>query len=86
MAMARPAKYAVPAHVDKETAKRDNRGIMRNAIVCKNLFKRYESGEKAVDAVNGLDLEVHTGECFGLLGPSGAGRPVGKRRGELLTW
>jgi ABC-2 type transport system ATP-binding protein len=27
-----------------------------------------------VDAVNGLDLEVHEGECFGLLGPNGAGK------------
>jgi ABC-2 type transport system ATP-binding protein len=27
-----------------------------------------------VDAVNGLDLEVRTGECFGLLGPNGAGK------------
>jgi ABC-2 type transport system ATP-binding protein len=25
-------------------------------------------------AVNGLDLEVHTGECFGLVGPNGAGK------------
>ncbi len=27
-----------------------------------------------VRAVNGLDLEVHLGECFGLLGPNGAGK------------
>lgn len=25
-------------------------------------------------AVNGIDLEVHKGECFGLLGPNGAGK------------
>ena len=25
-------------------------------------------------AVDGLDLEVRTGECFGLLGPNGAGK------------
>ena len=47
---------------------------MQHAIECKNLFKRYESGAKAVDAVNGLDLEVRVGECFGLLGPNGAGK------------
>jgi ABC-2 type transport system ATP-binding protein len=27
-----------------------------------------------VVAVDGLDLDVHTGECFGLLGPNGAGK------------
>ena len=25
-------------------------------------------------AINGVDLEVHRGECFGLLGPNGAGK------------
>jgi ABC-2 type transport system ATP-binding protein len=29
---------------------------------------------KDVVAVDGLDLEVRTGECFGLLGPNGAGK------------
>jgi len=33
--------------------------------------KRYERGPVALD---GLDLEVHVGECFGLLGPNGAGK------------
>ncbi len=47
---------------------------MQHAIVCKELYKRYESGAKAVDAVNGLDLDVRVAECFGLLGPNGAGK------------
>ena len=25
-------------------------------------------------AVDGLDLDIHTGECFALLGPNGAGK------------
>ena len=33
-------------------------------------MKRYGD----VQAVSGLDLEVHTGECFGMLGPNGAGK------------
>jgi ABC-2 type transport system ATP-binding protein len=46
---------------------------MRNAIRCRDLRKRYPA-KPPVDAVNGLDLEVETGECFGLLGPNGAGK------------
>ena len=37
---------------------------------CRGLVKRYAD----VVAVNGLDLDVHRGECFGLLGPNGAGK------------
>ena len=40
------------------------------ALRCAGLVKRYGS----VVAVDGLDLEVRTGECFGLLGPNGAGK------------
>jgi len=40
------------------------------AIRCRGLIKDYG----ALRAVNGLDLEVHAGECFGLLGPNGAGK------------
>ncbi|MHC5537947.1 ABC transporter ATP-binding protein, partial [Singulisphaera rosea] len=44
------------------------------AIRVKDLRKRYPGRDSPVDAVNGLDLEVRTGECFGLLGPNGAGK------------
>lgn len=47
---------------------------MDYAIVCKELYKRYEDGKKSVDALNGLNLTIKTGECFGLLGPNGAGK------------
>jgi ABC-2 type transport system ATP-binding protein len=40
------------------------------ALRCRGLVKRYPD----VTAVDGLDLDVHTGECFGLLGPNGAGK------------
>jgi ABC-2 type transport system ATP-binding protein len=40
------------------------------ALRCRGLVKRYED----VIAVNGLDVEVRSGECFGLLGPNGAGK------------
>src|SRR5215207_7140573 len=40
------------------------------ALAVRDLRKSY--GE--VRAVDGLDLEVRSGECFGLLGPNGAGK------------
>jgi ABC-2 type transport system ATP-binding protein len=40
------------------------------ALLCRGLVKRFPD----VLAVDGLDLEVHSGECFGLLGPNGAGK------------
>jgi ABC-2 type transport system ATP-binding protein len=47
---------------------------MLPAIFCRDLRKRYWTRRNSVDAVNGLDLEVESGECFGLLGPNGAGK------------
>ena len=40
------------------------------ALQVRNLRKAYRD----VVAVDGLDLEIHAGECFGLLGPNGAGK------------
>ncbi len=42
------------------------------AISTTGLRKTYRDGQ--VVAVDGLDLEVRTGEIFGLLGPNGAGK------------
>ena len=43
---------------------------MPPALLLRGIRKAY----KDVVAVDGLDLEVHPGECFGLLGPNGAGK------------
>jgi len=40
------------------------------ALQVRNLRKAYQD----VVAVDGLDLEIYSGECFGLLGPNGAGK------------
>jgi ABC-2 type transport system ATP-binding protein len=40
------------------------------ALVVRGLRKSYGD----VKAVDGLDLEVRSGECFGILGPNGAGK------------
>jgi ABC-2 type transport system ATP-binding protein len=43
-------------------------------ISCRGLHKKYKGRGGIVNAVNGLDLEIHRRECFGLLGPNGAGK------------
>ena len=53
----------------------------RAALRCAGLVKRFAD----VTAVNGLDLEVFTGECFGLLGPNGAGKTTTVEILEGLT-
>jgi ABC-2 type transport system ATP-binding protein len=53
----------------------------RAALRCNGLVKKYGD----VTAVNGLDLEVHAGECFGLLGPNGAGKTTTVEIFEGLT-
>ena len=45
-----------------------------SVIICRGLRKQYKGRGGAVDAVNGVDLEIRRGECFGLLGPNGAGK------------
>jgi ABC-2 type transport system ATP-binding protein len=51
------------------------------ALRCAGLIKRFAD----VTAVNGLDLEVYSGECFGLLGPNGAGKTTTVEILEGLT-
>jgi ABC-2 type transport system ATP-binding protein len=50
-------------------------------LLVRGLRKRYAD----VVAVDGLDLEIRTGECFGLLGPNGAGKTTTIEICEGLT-
>ena len=45
-----------------------------SAIVVHNLSKVYGSGDRAVRALDHVELTIPTGTVFGLLGPNGAGK------------
>jgi ABC-2 type transport system ATP-binding protein len=44
------------------------------AIEAVGLRKTYTTGDKAVEAVKGIDLHVEAGQTYGFLGPNGAGK------------
>ncbi|MGH3456441.1 MAG: ABC transporter ATP-binding protein, partial [Nocardioidaceae bacterium] len=44
------------------------------SIAIRGLTKTFGKGDRAVEAVRGIDLDVEAGETFGFLGPNGAGK------------
>jgi putative ABC transport system ATP-binding protein len=44
------------------------------AVVCRNVTKDFNTGDARVQALRGVDLEVHAGEMTLLVGPSGCGK------------
>ncbi len=69
-----------PSPIDPDPApERDGAGssvalngdvLTASAVSASGLVRRYDE----VEAVRGIDLEVHAGETFGFLGPNGAGK------------
>jgi len=47
----------------------------QSVLEIKDLIKHFHSRSGLVKAVNGVNLEVYSGEIFGFLGPNGAGKP-----------
>lgn len=43
-------------------------------VEIRDLYKEYNSKDRVVRALNGVDLSIEEGEFFGLLGPNGAGK------------
>ena len=48
--------------------------MAKDLLRVKNLVKHYFSSKSLVKAVNGIDITLEAGICFGLLGPNGAGK------------
>lgn len=53
-------------------------------IQFKEVTKTYQSGKQAIHALNGIDLTVETGEIYGVIGFSGAGKSSLIRTVNLL--
>ena len=43
-------------------------------VECKNVFKSFSTKNGITNAVNGVNLSINKGECYGLVGESGCGK------------
>ena len=53
-------------------------------IELKNLCKTYHTANKEIVALDGINLTIHDGEIFGIIGLSGAGKSTLVRCINLL--
>lgn len=53
---------------------KDTANVTNAAVHCKGITKSYGSGSEVVNALNGINIEIRTGELMMLVGPSGCGK------------
>lgn len=66
-----------PANSDRSPMTASARGLFADrpvAVRCRKITKTYGSGNAAVRALRGVDIDIHTGELMMLVGPSGCGK------------
>ncbi len=58
--------------------------MSESIIQIKNLFKTFGSGDSTVNALQDINLDIHRGEIYGIIGLSGAGKSTLVRCINLL--
>jgi putative ABC transport system ATP-binding protein len=58
----------------KHLQEKNSYSLENIAVSCSGITKSYGTGEATMQALRGVDLEVHSGELLMLVGPSGCGK------------
>jgi putative ABC transport system ATP-binding protein len=70
------AELLVPGVLQNETSVDRGERLKRDGIVIRtfDLWKTYVMGDQVINAVSGVDIEIHRGEYVAIMGLSGSGK------------